>query len=383
MIKATMRDRCLHDKSVTDEQVNTAIDNLLKGDSPDALSGPLCRAVITQLTQMRKECLLQNRESVANKIDEILGEMQHGPGRYEYDSAQNPNASRARALSSCAADERLIRSGTSLIQGARIDSVEPPTRHSISPVLKTQRLLEVSRAHYPTGRSIDSALAKLNEYEIDSRRLGPRLLKVRAIEEKLADAREKYDRARANALAKRQQFDQIRDAAANELETQLKEDMLLFGSHAPTSVPIEFSKFSGRILDARQRETKSALFKQYDDAAALRAEAVQQEKQELQSMSEKFARSFNLQRQTMLTKQEGQRKCFEIFWARKKDQATLEIKTELEQLKKTVEHLEIALEEAKQSATVEMGRIKNNERIGAGPLVGRPRGIGRAVATFQ
>jgi hypothetical protein len=253
----------------------------------------------------------------------------------------------------------------------------------VPPVLKTQRLLEVSKAHYPAGRSIDTALSKLHEYEIDSRRLGPRLLKVRAIEEKLADAREKYDRARANALAKRQQFDQLRDAAKSDLETQLKDDMLVFGSHAPTSVPLEFSKFSGRILDQRQRETKSALFKMYEDAAALRTESVQREKEELQAMSQNFARSFNLQRQTMMAKQDGQRSCFEIFWARKKDQATLEIKTELEQLKKTVEHLEIALEEAKQSANTEMGRIRNNDRIGAAPLAGRPRGLGRAMSTFQ
>jgi multidrug efflux pump subunit AcrA (membrane-fusion protein) len=332
---------------------------------------------------MRKECLLQNRDSVANRIDEVLGEMQHGPARFDHACPQDPIASRSRSLSSLSADDSLFRSGSSLVQGARLDSVPPPTRHSLNPVLRTQRLLEVSRAHYPASRSIDTTLSRLHEYEIDSRRLGPRLQKVRALEEKLSDAREKYDRARQNAIAKRQQFEQLREAAAGELETQLKDDMLVFGSHAPTTVPIEFSKFSGRLLDTRHREVKSALFGMYDDAAALRAEAVQREREELRAMSEKFARSFNLQRQTMLTKQDGQRKCFEIFWARRKDQATLAIKTELEQLKKTVEHLEIALDDARRDANAEMERIRNNERIGPAPLAGRPGGISRAVSTFM
>jgi hypothetical protein len=380
MLKRSLRNRSLHGPAVTDHDVGTAVDGLLRGESHQELPADLCHASVTTLTHMRKDAILHHKDSLANKIDEVIGEVQRGPARYQCDSPEDPErARRGRLATRKSLPDRLHQTGAALVQGARVDGIDPRTRQSVEPLLKTRRVLEVSRAHYPASQNIDAAIDGCIEYEIDSRRLAPRLLKIQALECRLADARAAYDDARMRARNRRQQFEAIHDATESDLEDKLKNDMLLFGSHVPTTLPLEYSKFSNRVLDARAREQKSAHFRFYDDAQALRGEVVRRERDELDTLSERFSRSFKLQRQTMLSRQDQQRLTFQDFWTRKKEKVEAETTAELIKLRKAVDHLQLELNEARRSAGDELARIRTNERRASTPITGKVRGNLRAI----
>ncbi|OHT17438.1 hypothetical protein TRFO_12401 [Tritrichomonas foetus] len=379
-MKRSLRTRSLHDSSVSDYDINKCIEGLLRGEPCDEVPPRLAKGVIATLTQMRKDCILERRDGMASKIEEVLGEMQHGPKKFQYDTPENPNNIRNRSLRFTSNDtfqnDRLQKTGTSLIQGASLASVDIPTRLAVTPVLKTKRVLEVSKRHYPLSRSIDTTIENCIEYEVDSRRLGPRLLKIQELEKKLSAAQSEYSEARNRAIYRKQRFEEIQEAAHLDHENRLKDDLLQFGSHTPTTLPVEYSKFSNKVLDTRVREYKSATIRQYEDADALHNEVIKKEREELDTMSERFQRSFKLQRQNKLNSQEQQRKSFETFWDRKKQKELSESTAEVTKLRMSVDHLQKQLDEAKGAAGGELSRIRNNERIKAStPVASRPRGM--------
>lgn len=376
MLKRSLRTRSLHDSSVSDYQIDQAIEGLLKGDPVEGLPPRLCKPILTTMRQMRKDAILQRRDGLASKLDEIMGELEHGPSPYLVDTPENPNNIRSRALAAPPGPEynRLMTTGTQLVQGAKLETVDIPTRQAVTPILKTRRQTEVSKYHYPQSRDIDRTVDQCIEFEMDSRRLGPRLLKVQEIERKLDDARAKYEDCRQNCRVKRQQFEELKKAAESDLEEKLKDEMLEFGSHVPTSLPLEFSKFSNKVLDARVKERRSAQIRKYEDAAAIRKEAVSRERSELDTLSERFNRSFKLQRQNQLAKQEQKRASFQALWQRKSERNEAEIQKKLLELKRTVDHLEQELIEAQGSSRNELNRIKKNERIVSTPVAARPKG---------
>jgi hypothetical protein len=255
-----------------------------------------------------------------------------------------------------------VQTAKQLVSGARLDSVDIASRQGSEPIMKTKRTRQVSRANYGKSLDLDRTIDGCVEYEIDSRRLAPRLLTAAALEEKLDDARARYDATRQRARLARQQFDAIRDDAQAKLEDRLTEEMLDYGSHVPTSLPLEFSKFSGRLLDVRERQHKSALSRRYEDAAALRQEALQREKDELNVCTDRFARSFKLQRQHVLDKQERRRDGFQELWVRKKQKNERTVAKELSDVRCAVDHWERDVSGARRSATSEMTRVRNNEK---------------------
>ena len=108
------------------------------------------------------------------------------------------------------------------------------------------------------------------------------------------------------------------------------------------------------------------------DAQALRSEAVKREKEELDALSDRFARSFKLQRQQMLHKQDQKREAFKELWVRKKEKNQRSLNAKMSELKRAVEHLERDLVEAQRAAGAERTRIRNNERLVNTPVQGRP-----------
>lgn len=374
MLKRSLRSRSLNDKGVSEYEVKELIEGLLRGDKVADVPNGLCKSVISQLTQMRKDALLQRKEGLAAKMDDILGELKHGPQKFMLTTTENPNMARTRTLSTASSTvhEPLKQAGKTLVRGARMDSVDSMTRQSTTPVLKGKGKREVSRAHYTKAPSVDRTVDGVVEYELDSRRLAPRLLKVQDVQRRLDEARQNYEMYRERAKVERIKYDQLEKAAEEELEDKLTQDMLDYGSHVPLSLPLEFSKFSGKVLDMRERERKSAGIRKYDDAHALRGESVKREKEELENNSAKFARSFTLQKQQMIHSQEQKRIAFKELWVRKKEKHQRDLRTRMMELRKAVENLEKDLMVAQQGAGNEMLRIKDNERLTALPVAGRP-----------
>jgi hypothetical protein len=322
------------------------------------------------MTAMRKDAILERKDGLAAKMEDILGELRHGPQRYLPDTPEPPVNFRSRSLAAPldAQTTRLAQTAKQLVSGARMDSVDIPLRQGAEPVMKTKRVRQVSRTNYPKSQDLDRTIDTCIEYEIDSRRLAPRLLEVAGFEEKLDDARQRFDAARQRGRFTRQQFDAIREDAENKLEDKLNDEMLDYGSHVPRSLPLEFSKFSGKLLDVRERQRKSAWFRRYDDAGALRKEALQKEKDELNACTDRFTRSFKLQRQHVLDKQEEKRNGFQDFWVRKKQQCDRKIAKELSDLRYAVEHWDRDVGHSKRSASCEMGRIRTNEKAATAAL---------------
>jgi hypothetical protein len=371
MLKRSLHSRSLNTPGVTDAEVKQAVDGLIGGELKVAdVPTRLCPSVISNLTQLRKNTILERKDGLAAKMEELIGELTHGPQRYLPDTPEHPATFRSRSLLAPpdAATTRLAQTAKQLVAGARLDSVDIALRQGAEPVMKAKRVRQVARTNYGKSHELDRTVDACIEYEIDSRRLAPRLLQAAALEERLDDARERYDAARQRGRAARQQFDAIRDDAGAKLEDRLKEEMLDYGSHVPTSLPLEFSKFSGKLLDTRERQRKSAWFRRYEDAAALRKDALQKEKDELNTCTDRFARSFKLQRQHVLDKQDEKREGFHDFWLRKKQACDRKIAKELSDLRYAVEHWDRDLTGAKRSATGEMGRIRTNEKAAAAAL---------------
>lgn len=187
MLKRSLRPRSLSDKFVNEYDVTQYIDGLLSGKyTCEDVPGKYAKSVISNLTKMRKDCILQRRDQLSNKIDEILGELCKGPAKYPYDVAENPNEIRTRTIKIAGNPKRkqLNETGISLVNGAPVNTVDIPTRLALTPVLKMRRSLEVSRMNYTQSKSIDTTLDNCAEYVIDSKRVGPRLLKIQELKYK-------------------------------------------------------------------------------------------------------------------------------------------------------------------------------------------------------
>lgn len=382
MRRRSLTIRPLHDSSVTTEEVEACIEGLLKGDSVASVPSYLCQAVMTTMTQMRKDALLQRRDAVANKLEVLLGQMKYGPAKYENDTTSTPFETRTRSLklnSTMNRERDLKQTSSTIMRGAHLETIDIPTRQAIEPILKSRRVKSVSKTNYTKSSQIDRAVDNIAEFELDSRRVAPRLIKVQEIEERLADAQERYENARQRMRTKRNLHEQLEKAEAEKLEHQLKDQLLDFGSHVPTSLPLEYSKFSGKVLDLRTKEYRSAQIRQYGDAQALRNEAVKRERQELDNLSEKFTRSFILQRQYLLKKQDERRDSFQQLWRRKREKNEADCVKIMTEARQAVENLERELADARRSCNNEITRIRTNERIMTTPVSSRPAATPRRL----
>jgi hypothetical protein len=196
-------------------------------------------------------------------------------------------------------------------------------------------------------------------------------LRVQELEAKLEEARTKFETARREGTAERLKFEAIKQDQEGRLDEKLKYEMLDYGSHVPTTIPMEFSKFSGKVLDVRERQRKSAWFRQYDEAEALRKEALEKEKNELKVLTGRFAKSYKKQKQEVVRKQENRKGVFGQHWQYKKDQTDQVIAKRLADLRKAVEHWERDLAEEEGVTVKELRRIKGNERCNSIPIEAR------------
>jgi hypothetical protein len=244
-------------------------------------------------------------------------------------------------------------------------------RQGAIPLLKTKRSRSVSRAFYPKADRLDETIDRCIEYEADSRRLGPRLLKVQAIEQKLEEAQAAQDSARRRHRTARRQFEEIRADQHGKLDERLEGEMIEYGTHLPTSIPLEYSKFSTKILDMRERERKAAWFRRYEDATVLRTEAHKRERQELDAMNGRFARAYALGKNEVARKQGMRRDAFQQHWQSKKEQSERPAAREIEVTGRAIAHWERQLTDAHAALGAECRRIERNERIVSTPVAAR------------
>ena len=377
MLKKEARNRVLTEPGINRNEVLEAIDDLLyHKKSPDNLPPHIVKSVMSELNSRRKDAILHHKDSEAAKIDDLLGQLTYGPMKYQCDTPENPRNKRARDISVVTSkSDPLYQTGSQILKGTSFQTVDSSTRQAIEPLLKSKRIKQIARSRYAKSLNIDHTVDNMIDYSNDSRRLGPRLQKVQEIQKKLDVAREEYAQARAQYQNQRQTFNQIQEVAKEELEISLKDELVELGSHIPNTLPLEYSKFSGKTLDARERSYRAAQIRKYDDAAAIKKEVLQRERDELEANNEKFVRSYNLQKQKI---QDRKRESFDILWQRKRDKAEWAIQQTMLQKKRAVENLERQLEDAQSNANQEIGRIKNNQRVLYTPLNSRPK-----VPTFN
>jgi hypothetical protein len=124
--------------------VKQTIECLLAGDKVSDLPTHFCAFVISNVTNMRKDFL-------AAKMEELLGELKHGPQGYLPDTPEPPATFRSRSLIAVpdTKSTRLIQTAKQLVSGARLDSVDIQSRQRSEPIMKTKRVWQVSRTNYP------------------------------------------------------------------------------------------------------------------------------------------------------------------------------------------------------------------------------------------
>lgn len=365
----SLRARFLTGNFQSDRDCEEIVEGLLKGNSVDNIPPRLVHKVITIATAQRKDCIIQGRDATAAKLDVILSELKSGPNKYLPDTPANPIKTRARSMVlSRGVDfrtQQLSQTESTLIGGARARDIDSVSRQCVKPVMLKDRVLQVSRQDYHMSHKIDGAYDNVVEYSVDSRRLGPKLQRVQALQKKLDDARASYDHCREVVHFQRQQYEALESAAEEELEDRIKADLLEFGSHVPTSLPLEYSKVTNRVLNLREREVKASRIRYYDDATSFRKEATKLEKEQLQHQNELFVRAFNRNRAYKLKKQEDQRDCFREIWRRKKEKVSRDTRMQLAQARTAVENLERELADATKECNKEMERIRRDEAIAA------------------
>ena len=363
-MRATLRLHPKMDKFIGQPEVQNAIDQLIRGAPIDSVPISIKHQVLTGLNSRRKDAILRHNDALANKIDVIIGEFTRGPDKYVFDGPTDPNKTlKARALES-KETERMKATTTKLLNGeSRIDDIDSHSRQSVAPFLKNDRVLEISRANYGQGRNIDKQIENCHEYSIDSRRLGPKLQRVAEIEKKLAAAKKRYEETRTSCYQRRREYTDLEKVAAVELEKKLQGELVEYGSHIPTKLPLEYQKFSSKVLNARQKEQMGAKLGMYDDALANRKIAIQLEREELTKNNEIFGKAFLKNREVMLKSQQQKREGFREIWRRKKDKITADLAAEMEQAKKSVENLEKELEDAKSVVYSEVGRIRSGSSM--------------------
>jgi hypothetical protein len=198
------------------------------------------------------------------------------------------------------------------------------------------------------------------------------LLKVQDLEMKLEEARAANEMARRKFGRVRRGFREIRENEAGRLEEELGDELVEYGRERPTSVPLEYSKFSSKVLDMRERERKAAWFRQYGKAEEIKKEVHRKERQELESLNGRFVRACALEKKEVVRKQERRRDAFQDHWDRKKERNERATAREIEETEKAVGHWERQLAEAQRALEAECGRIENNERIVSTPIAARP-----------
>lgn len=349
------------------------IETLIKGGSTDDIPPECTQDLITVLTAKRKDCLLHGQDSRAARMEVILSELKTGPKKFEIDCPGDPITTRSLKLvktRSLGVDRaNLVRK--EIIHGKRASEIDPTSRQTVMPSMKESRQLKVSRINYKSSSNYDHAIDNLNEYCVDSRRLGPKFMKVDEISRRLDEARKHYNEVRMKVHVQRQQYDALEAAAADELEKKLADEALEYGSHVPQTLPLEYSKFSENALNLRQRQQNAAKLRMYEDAESFSKQALALEKKQLQQHNEQFERAFNLNKKYLNGKMDEKRTCFREIWRRKKEKVTRDTQQELKQAKKAIENLERELAEAQGSASAEMRRIKANERVAYTPVAAR------------
>ena len=366
MLRTSLRMHPKMDKFIGQPEVQDAIESLIRGAPVESVPISIKHQVISGLNARRKDAILHHQDSLSNKLDIIIGEITNGPDKYVFDGPIDPRKTvKARTLDT-PETLKMKQTTTRLIKGEEaIDNVDVKTRQSIGPLLKTNRVLELSRANYSQSSNIDRQIDNCHQYSVDSRRLAPKLQQVSAIEKKLADARMHYEETRRSCYQRRKEYTQLEKAAEIEMEKKLNEEMLEYGSHLPTTLPLEYQKFSSKVLDAKEKEEKGARLRMYDEAAANRAYRFQREREEIERNNEAFARAFNANKQVLIKSQQQKREGFKEVWRRKKDKVTAELAAEMEQAKRAVENLERELAYARNAEYNELGRIRSSSAIQA------------------
>jgi len=365
MIRATFRKRTHPKGSAYQEEIDHIIDRLINGDKVKSIPDEMKLDVLTSLKSRRKDTLLHRGDSVANRIAEIIGELENGPDAIHNQIPHNSSLLKSQIMSRglpSIDNEMLKNTAKSMILGKQVDAIDNSLRRSLTPYLTSKWEKEISRQHYDQGSIIEESIIECKKYKVDSYRIGPRLLMSQNYDKRLMEARKKYDEQRMLAKEQLNQFEELRRAAEVEFENKLKEELLELGSHVPQSLPLEFSKFSNKVLDAKERERYSALSMRYEDAEALRKEVHQMEKKEIVSLNDKFVKSYKLNRQHILKVQEQKREAFRDIWDRKKNRLINQTQQTIRQAKLAVEKLERELDEARRLTQEEFQRVKNSER---------------------
>jgi hypothetical protein len=303
-------------------------------------------------------------------MESILGELCHGPERFSIGTPGDPTEARERRL---AQTDHFHEATKTLARSGRPDTVDSVNLQGATPGLKTKRSRSVSRAVYDDARQLDDTIDRCVEYEVDSRRLGPRLLKVQGLYERLGDARGAQEATRQKARITRRQFEEVRSAEEGKLEEQLEDEMIEYGTHRPKGLPIEFAKVSSKVLELRARERKAAWFRRYDEAEELRKEAHKKERQDLDANQGRFARSYALQKQDVARKQDTRRDVFHTHWGQKKEQSQRPVARQMQETTRAVEHWERDVGDAESALGAECGRVARTARIVGSTVTGRRR----------
>lgn len=350
-------------RTANQDEVNQVVESLIRGGKARDVPPHLIKDVLFQLMNTRKDAMLHRNDQVVNRIDEVSGELQRGPNAFVYDEPGDPVLKRTmtRSLPSLK-DDKLKTTSKLLASGAKPETIDTMSLATVNDVLKESRLKQSSKTHYGKSSTYNRTIESVNEYNADSRRLGPRLLQIQELERKVAEARKKLEDIKTNNQQKRLLFDEQKKMAEAELEAQLKGEIVELGSHVPTTLPLEYSKLSNKVLNTRQKEYYAANIYRYDDATNYHSEAHRKEREELDTLNERFVRSFKLNRRNLLSKQGQKRQCFTEVWERKRTKMNTEMQHEVEKAKKALDRLECELGQCRNGVRGEYSRIKSNER---------------------
>ena len=177
-------------------------------------------------------------------------------------------------------------------------------------------------------------IALLSERNVEEQKQNKR----QQIVDQLEIAKQQYETEKEELKLALQEHDDRCQAAVDALEAEIEEQLMEYDNITQGPLPTQYIKFSSALLNLRETEKQLVKSRRFEEAANIKEEADEKERQELIQLHEKFISKRTQQRQILVESFNTKKRCLEEKNARIRQRIEQDHKAELAALKKSVEN---------------------------------------------
>ena len=162
--------------------------------------------------------------------------------------------------------------------------------------------------------------------------------KRQQIVDQLEIAKQQYQKESEELKLALEEHDERSQTALEALDAEIEEQLMEYDNITQGPLPSQYIKYSSALLNLRETEKFLVKSRRFEEAANIKEEADQKERQELIDLQQKFIAKRMQQRQTLIESFNTKKRCLEEKNARIRMKIEQDHKAELAALKKTVQN---------------------------------------------